>query len=78
MVHGAMVYAANVNSSLDYFELKKIRKHFLKEILDKISTEKDPIKLNSLYTEYYRLLKIQSEIIQKHKPVVYDLNKFRS
>jgi len=80
---GAMMYVNDVDSTLSYFELKKVR-IMLKKTAEEIKAEegkpKDEIyqvKITVLQENYMRLRKIEKEIIQKHKPVVYDLNKFR-
>lgn len=74
MLHSSMLYVMDVNSSLQYFELRKVR-FILAEILEKIKTEKDPHILDALYKVYYEYRDKQSEIIKMHKPVVYELSR---
>ena len=69
-------YMYQVNSSLDYFELRKVRV-LLREMEEKFKYEKDPAQLNILFQSYYKLRAIQAEITKTHKPVVYELNKYR-
>ncbi|MCD6013109.1 MAG: dnaG [Flavipsychrobacter sp.] len=76
ILQGQMNYVTQVNSSLDYYELRKIR-GMLKKLEEKIKNEKDPERINRFLKSLYELIEMQADITKTHKPVVYDLNKFR-
>ena len=69
-----MNYINDVNSSLDYFELKKILSMHDK-LTQKIKAETDPAKLDLLLREHIKYKQLEREITQRHKPVVYKSNK---
>ncbi len=69
-----MNYINDVNSSLDYFELKKILSMHDK-LTQKIKEESDPAKLDLLLREHIKYKQLEREITQRHKPVVYKSNK---
>ncbi len=76
ILQGQMTYVTQVNSSLDYYELRKIRA-MLKKLEEKIKNEKDPERINRFLKSLYELIEMQADITKTHRPVVYDLNKFR-
>jgi DNA primase len=71
-----MVYMRDVNSSLEYFELKKALK-MLEELTQKISTETDTDRMMVLLESHLHLKKVIREITQTHKPTVYNSNKVK-
>ncbi len=71
-----MVYTVDVNSTLEYFELKKAMK-MLEELTQKIPLEQDPIKLTVLLESHTNLKKLIREITSTHQPTVYNSNKVK-
>jgi DNA primase len=76
MLQPSMLYVMDVKSSLQYFELRKVR-YILSEIVQKIKNEKDPLIVDALFKVYYEYREKQSDIIKMHKPVVYELSKMK-
>ena len=72
----SMVYTVDVNSSLEYFELKKAMK-MLEELTLKIPLENDPVKLNVLLESHANLKKLIRVITSTHQPTVYNSNKVK-
>ncbi len=72
----SMVYLTDVDSSLSYFENKKILV-LLEELMQKLSTETDPAKQQRMQMKYIELKKMEREILKRHQPVVFKTTKFK-
>jgi DNA primase len=72
----AMMYSVDVNSTLEFFELKKALK-MLEELTLKIPQETDPAKLNVLLESHANLKKLIRVITSTHQPTVYNSNKVK-
>ncbi len=71
-----LVYRRDVDSSLEYFELKKALK-LLEELTQQIPLENDPARLNILLESHLQLKKLIRDITHTHKPTVYNSNKVK-
>jgi DNA primase len=72
--YGLNNYINNVNSTLDYFELKKIRV-IERSLMERLKTETDPMVVKKLQETYFSLRVTEREITKRHKPVVYESNR---
>lgn len=73
-LHGDQYYIIDTDSTLSWFEVKKIGK-IEKQLLEKISTEKDPKRLERLFQKFYELKAKVKEIVDKHGTVVIRTGK---
>jgi len=73
-LHGEHNYVNEVDSSLTYFELKKIIK-MQEELTLRFKTEQDPQKVAVLQQKYLELRIAEKEIVAKHGTVVFTLVK---
>lgn len=64
-LHGDLNYINEVNSTLIYFELKKLR-HILNSLHDRMNTEQDADKLRVIMQKYLELKKEEAEMTQVH------------
>ncbi len=72
-----LIYPNDVDSTLSYFELKKIL--FLQnQLTNKLQEEKDPIKQHVMQERFMLLRKAEREILKRHGTVVYQSRKYRS
>ncbi len=67
---GPLAYVSDVDSTLSYFELKKIL-HIQEKLTAMLTTEKDPIAQGVLQQRYLDLRLLEREILKRHKPVVF-------
>lgn len=67
---GPLTYVSDVDSTLSYFELKKIL-HIQEKLTAMLTTEKDPIAQGVLQQRYLDLRLLEREILKRHKPVVF-------
>ena len=69
-LNGAMTYVVDVDSTLSYFEFKKILK-MEEELLKKISEEQDPAKQQRMQMKFVELRKMEKDILKRHRQVVF-------
>jgi len=69
-VTGTMVYLNDVDSTLSYFELKKIL-IIQDQLTAKLNKETDPITLKVYMERFMELRKMEKEILKKHNTVVF-------
>lgn len=69
-------YLNEIDSSLTYFELKKII-HMQEELTQRFMTETDPVKIQVLQQKFLELRLAEKEITQKHGTVVFKLIRRR-
>ncbi len=75
-VSDSMMYVNDVDSSLSYFENKKVIV-LLEELMQKLSTETDPLKQARMQMKYLELKKMEREILKRHQPVVFKSSKHK-
>jgi len=69
-VGGTMNYINDVDSTLAYFELKKVL--IMQDVLTKrLAQERDPLKEKFLQETFIKLRETEREIIKKHRTVVF-------
>ena len=73
---GAMVYVNDFNSTLIYFEVKKLF-HVKEEIVKHLSEEKDPAKQKAYEEEIVKLILWQRDLMKHHATVVLKLSKHK-
>src|SRR5262249_15395126 len=73
---GAMTYANDVESTLSYYELKKIL-IMQEQLTKKVNEERDPIKQKVYMERFLELRTVEREILQRHKTVVFKTYKRR-
>ena len=69
-VDGAMIYVNDVDSTLSYFELKKIL-IIQDQLTAKLSVEKDPLTQSVMQKKFIELRVMEREILKKHNTVVF-------
>ncbi len=67
---GTVVYLNDVDSTLSYFELKKIL-IIQDQLTTKLNKETDPITLKVYMEKFLELRKMEKEILKKHSTVVF-------
>ncbi len=73
---GKILYIVDVDSTLSYFELKKI--FIIQDQLTKrLSEEKDPIAQGVILENFMELRKMEKDILKRHGTVVYKALKHR-
>jgi DNA primase len=75
-VAGPMVYVNDVDSTLSYFELKKILQ-IQDQLTARISQEADPLAQQLIMERFLELRKAEKEILKKHGTVVFKSNKYK-
>ena len=73
---GAMVYVNDVESTLAYFQVKKILK-MKNTLMDSLNQETDPARQIIYETEIMKLIIMQRDILKNHHTVVLKLNKYK-
>lgn len=73
-LHDGMNYINDVDSTLSYFEFKKIL-YMQEELQKKIKEEKDPTRQTMFVQRFFELKKTEREIVKKHGTVVIKINK---
>lgn len=71
-----VVYVTDVDSSLSYFELKKILA-LQKQLIEKLSKETDPLRLRIMQENFMDLRKTEKDILKRHGTVVFTTQKYR-
>ena len=71
---GNLVYVSDVDSSLAYFELKKLLE-FQEHVWNLLKDEHDEAKQHALQVRYMELKATERDILKKHGTVVYQLLK---
>ena len=66
----------DVDSTLCYFELKKIL-HMQHELVEKLPTEKDPMKQMAMQQLFMKLRATERDILKRHATVVFKALKYR-
>ncbi len=75
-VTGAMAYMDDVDSTLSYFELRKIL-IIQDELTSKINQVKDPLAQKVMQQEFLNLRQLERDILKKHRTVVYKSHKYK-
>jgi DNA primase len=75
-VSGSLMYVNDVDSTLSYFELKKIL-IIQDQLTSKLSQEKDPIAQKVYMERFIELRKVEREILKKHGTVVFKSHKHK-
>lgn len=75
-INGAMTYIVDVDSTMSYFELKKIL-GIQDELVKKINEEADPAKQQRMMMKFMELRKMEREILKKHQQVVFKSLKIK-
>jgi DNA primase len=70
------LYQNDVESTLSYFELKKIL-FIQNKLISKLTTEDDPLKQQVIMERYMSLRKAEKEILKRHGTVVYTAKKHK-
>ncbi len=73
---GPMLYTNDVDSSLSYFELKKILL-IQDQLTEKLKTETNPVALKVIQERFMQLRLMERDILKRHKTVVFKSNKRR-
>lgn len=69
-IAGPMLYVNDVDSTLSYFEYKKIL-IMQEQLTQKLNTEPDPLKQQRLQMKFLELRKMEREILKRHGTVVF-------
>jgi DNA primase len=69
------LYPNDVDSTLSYFELKKIL-IMQAQFAEKLKEEQDPLKLQVMQERFLSLRAMEKEILKKHRTVVYSSRKY--
>ncbi|MDR3679650.1 MAG: DNA primase [Flavipsychrobacter sp.] len=72
--HGEMNYINDVESTIAYFELKKII-ILQEQVATLLMKELDPLKQAVIQKQYFELRQLEKEIVKKHGTVVFKLLK---
>jgi DNA primase len=76
MEAGPLMYVNDVDSTLSYFELKKIL--LLQDtVTTMLAQETDPIIQSVLQTKFMSLRIMEKEMLKRHRQVVFKLNKYK-
>lgn len=70
-----LIYINDVDSTLSYFELKKILV-IQEELTQLISTETDEVKLLKMQMKFIELRQMERDILKRHATVVFKLKKY--
>lgn len=73
-ISGDLNYINDVESTLTYFELKKI-KLVQAELFQRLQTEKDPYRLSLLLKKHLELKQTEHDILKKNGTVIFKNNK---
>ncbi|MFI5196567.1 MAG: DNA primase [Chitinophagales bacterium] len=73
---GAMMYVNDVDSTLSYFELKKIL-IIQDHLTSKLSNEVDPLKQKVMQEKFIELRRMERDILKKHGTVVFKSHKHK-
>ncbi len=65
----------DVDSTLSYFELKKIL-YIQGQLIDKLNSEKDPLKQQVLMERFMKLRAAERDILKRHETVVFKALKY--
>jgi len=71
-----MVFLNDVDSTLSYYELKKIL-IIQNELVSKLNNETDPVRLSVLQKRFLELRGVEREILKKHSTVVFKSLKYK-
>jgi DNA primase len=73
---GPLIYINDVESTLSYFELKKIL--IIQDTLTaRMNTEKDPLTQSVLQQKYMELRNMEKDILKRHRQVVFKSNRVK-
>lgn len=72
----SIVYVNDVDSTLSYFELKKILQ-LQAHLIQQLSSEQDPLRLRLYQENFMQLRKAEKEILKRHATVVFATKKLR-
>ena len=75
-LHGGLLYVTDVDSTLSYFELKKILL-LQEELTQRLNTETDDLKQQRMQIKFLELRKLEREILKKHGTVVFKALKYK-
>ncbi len=73
---GALTYVNDVDSTLSYFELKKIL-NFQDDLTAKLRSVSDPIALRVMQEKFIELRVMEREILKRHGTVVFKSHKYK-
>jgi DNA primase len=74
---GHMLYVSDVDSTLSYFELKKVL--IMEEMLaNMLKEETDPIAQQVMQQKFLGLRAMERDILKRHRQVVYKSSKYKS
>jgi len=73
---GEMTYLNDVDSTLSYFELKKIL-IIQDQLTAKLNEEKDPIAQKVMQEKFMKLRGMEKDILKRHRQVVFKSNKYK-
>jgi DNA primase len=71
-----MLYSRDVDSTLSYFEFKKLLV-IQDQLMAKLNQEKDPLILKVLQERFIELRVLERDILKRHGTVVFKSNKFK-
>ncbi len=71
----SVLYPNDVDSTLSYFELKKIL-ILQSQYAEKLKEEQDPLKLQVMQERFLTLRALEKEILKKHRTVVFSSRKY--
>lgn len=71
----SVLYPNDVDSTLSYFELKKIL-ILQSQYAEKLKEEQDPLKLQVMQERFLSLRAMEKEILKKHRTVVFSSRKY--
>ena len=71
----SVLYPNDVDSTLSYFELKKIL-ILQSQYAEKLKEEQDPLKLQVMQERFLTLRAMEKEILKKHRTVVFSSRKY--
>lgn len=74
---GAMIYVNDVDSSLSYFELKKILL-IQEQLTTMLAQERDPIAQKVMLEKFLNLRIMERDILKRHRQVVFKSNKYHN
>ncbi len=72
----SVIHLNDVDSTLSYFELKKIL-YVQAQLTEKLHTETDPLKQHVIQEKFMELRKLEREILKKHGTVVFKSQKYK-
>jgi hypothetical protein len=72
-----VIYPNDVDSTLSYFELKKILQ-IQQQLMLRLKDEQDPIKMQVMQQRFLALRLAEKDILKRHGTVVYEAKKHKA